>query len=80
METPNMSDILIHCHALGLELPRQSVSFFLSRETIVRGQPSAMSTWRGAVFALLSRNAQPATAFYGIPANRVVELGMQIEL
>ncbi|MEI8079225.1 MAG: potassium transporter Kup [bacterium] len=80
METPNMSDILIHCHALGLELPRQSVSFFLSRETIVRGQPSAMSRWRGAVFALLSRNAQPATAFYGIPANRVVELGMQIEL
>jgi KUP system potassium uptake protein len=80
METPNMSDILIHCHALGLELPRQSVSFFLSRETIVRGRPSAMSRWRGAVFALLSRNAQPATAFYGIPANRVVELGMQIEL
>ena len=80
METPNMSDILIHCHALGLDLPRQSVSFFLSRETIVRGQPSAMSRWRGAVFALLSRNAQPATAFYGIPANRVVELGMQIEL
>ena len=80
METPNMSDILIHCHALGLDLPRQSVSFFLSRETIVRGQPSAMSRWRGAIFALLSRNAQPATAFYGIPANRVVELGMQIEL
>jgi len=32
------------------------------------------------LFALVSRNALPATAYFGIPANRVVELGMQIEL
>ncbi|MFA5203917.1 MAG: potassium transporter Kup [Lentisphaeria bacterium] len=80
METPNLSDVLIHCRAQGLDIFPHDASFFLSRETIVRGRPSAMSTWRGAVFALLSRNAQPATAFYGLPANRVVELGMQIEL
>jgi KUP system potassium uptake protein len=32
------------------------------------------------VFAFLARNAQPATAFFGIPPTRVVEIGVQIEL
>jgi KUP system potassium uptake protein len=32
------------------------------------------------IFALISRNAMSATAYFGIPPNRVVELGMQIEL
>jgi K+ transporter len=36
--------------------------------------------WRKALFAFLSRNARPATAFFGIPPNRVVEMGAQIEL
>jgi KUP system potassium uptake protein len=39
-----------------------------------------MAIWRERLFALMSRNAQRATAFYRIPPNRVVELGTQIEL
>ena len=40
---------------------------------------SLMMRWRQWVFALMSRNAQSANSFYRIPANRVIELGMQIE-
>jgi KUP system potassium uptake protein len=32
------------------------------------------------LFAFLSRNAQTAPLYFGIPVNRVVELGMQIEI
>jgi KUP system potassium uptake protein len=32
------------------------------------------------LFAIMQRNAQPATAYFGLPVNRVVELGMQVEL
>ena len=39
-----------------------------------------MARWRKMLFAFLSRNARPATAFFGLPPNRVVELGTQIEL
>ena len=39
-----------------------------------------MSRWRKMLFIFMSRNAQPATAFFGLPPNRVVELGAQIEL
>jgi KUP system potassium uptake protein len=39
-----------------------------------------MARWRQWVFAVMARNAQPASSFYRIPANRVVELGMQVEI
>jgi alpha-beta hydrolase superfamily lysophospholipase len=35
---------------------------------------------RKHLFALMARNAQPATAYFRLPVNRVVELGMQIEI
>ena len=55
-------------------------TFFLSRESIIPSGQPGISEWRSRLFALLSRNAQPATAFFHLPANRVVELGMQVEL
>jgi KUP system potassium uptake protein len=39
-----------------------------------------MRRWRQWLFAVMSRNAQSAGSFYRIPANRVVELGMQVEI
>jgi KUP system potassium uptake protein len=39
-----------------------------------------MAPWREKLFALMSRNAMRATAFFRIPPERVVELGMQVEL
>ena len=38
-----------------------------------------MSRWRKKLFRLLQRNAKSATEFFGIPPNRVVELGAQVE-
>ena len=57
-----------------------ATTFFLSRETVVPNSSVTMSRWRQWLFALMSRNAQSASSFYRIPANRVVELGMQVEL
>jgi KUP system potassium uptake protein len=39
-----------------------------------------MAIWRERLFAFLSRNAQRPTDFFRLPANRVVELGMQVEM
>jgi KUP system potassium uptake protein len=38
-----------------------------------------MARWRKKLFVLMSRNAQSAVRFFGLPSNRVVELGAQIE-
>ena len=69
-----------YCEAHGLEFRRQETTFFLSRETIIPTPRPGMALWREKLFAFLSRNSQPATAFFGLPANRVVELGMKIEI
>jgi KUP system potassium uptake protein len=39
----------------------------------------SMARWRKKLFIFMARNAQSATAFFGLPANRVVELGAQIQ-
>ena len=62
------------------DLRISDTTFFLSRESIVPAKRRHMALWRSVLFAFLQRNAQPATAFFGLPVNRVVELGVQVEL
>jgi KUP system potassium uptake protein len=80
MEQPNVPELLRACATKGLELDDMQTTFFLSRETIIPGKGPGMAQWRRRLFATLSRNAQAATAFFGLPPNRVVELGMQVEV
>ena len=68
-------------------------SFYLGRETLIATRTAAgpavgdggpdkrhrMSIWRKKLFILMTRNARSATAFFGLPPNRVVELGAQIQ-
>lgn len=80
-EEPNVSNILDRCADLGLKLQACETTFFLSRETVVpRGETLGLASWRQRLFAILSRNATGATAYFRLPANRVVELGMQVEI
>lgn len=80
MEDPNVPEILERCRPLGLEFDWMNTTFFLSRETIIPTKTPGMAIWREKLFAFLSRNAQRPTDFFRIPANRVVELGMQVEM
>jgi KUP system potassium uptake protein len=81
MEKPVVPTLLAQCRAKGLKLPLQETTFYLGRETVLTASKAAgMARWRKKLFALMHRNAQSATAFFEIPANRVVELGAQIEV
>ncbi len=80
METPNVPEILEGCRSHGLETDLMTTSFYLSRETLLTHGRSRMMRWRKALFAFLSRNARPATAYFRIPPGRVVEMGMQVEI
>ena len=81
MQTPNVPAALAAAQASGqLTVDLGDVSYFLGRETLLVTGKSTMPRWRKRVFAIMSRNALPATMFFGIPANRVVELGTQVEL
>jgi KUP system potassium uptake protein len=63
-----------------LEFKPMDTTYFLGRETLLPTGSSRMATWRKRLFIVMSRNAQTASAFFGLPPNRVVEMGAQIQL
>jgi KUP system potassium uptake protein len=79
MESPNVPEVVALCAEHGLRTRPQDTSYFLGREKLIPDGKSPMARWRKKLFIMMSRNAQPATQFYELPPNRVVELGAQIE-
>jgi len=80
MDQPQVVELLNACAEQGLDLKLSNTSFFLSRERIVPSRSHRIARWREWLFAVMSRNAQPATEYFGVPPGRVVELGMQVEI
>jgi len=79
-EDPDVPRRLGRCGAKGLGFDMMDTTFFLSRETIVATERPGMALWRDKLFAFMARNALPATAFFRIPSNRLIELGTQVEI
>ena len=81
METPDVPQALMQsCDQCDLAFDPMDTTYFASRETIVAGHHRGMPVWRDKLFALMHRNAAPATGFFRIPGNRLVELGAQVEI
>jgi KUP system potassium uptake protein len=81
MQTPKVDKILRLINLkTDMHLDENEVSFFLGRDVILTDGPEPMALWRKKLFTFLARNSVPATAYFGIPAKRVIELGMQVRL
>jgi KUP system potassium uptake protein len=80
MQTPNVPQIMEAAKAQGVPYEPGRTSYFLGRETLLPTGDSKMFRWRKALFSFISRNARSATQYFGIPPDRVVEIGMQIDL
>jgi KUP system potassium uptake protein len=93
-DIPSVLQLLGRASGDGKPVPVKvmETSFYLGRETLIptksAGLPASdgappgryrMSIWRKKLFILMTRNARSATAFFGLPPNRVVELGAQIQ-
>jgi KUP system potassium uptake protein len=79
LQTPNVEEIRARCVEAGIKTRRMETTYYLGRERLIPIGSSGMSRWRKRLFAVMSRNARSATQYFGIPPNRVVELGAQIE-
>jgi KUP system potassium uptake protein len=80
MQDPNALEVLSRVRARGLAIDPAEVTFFLGRETLLPASRGKMTLWRYRLFAFMSRNARHATNFFHIPTDRVVEIGMQIDI
>ena len=68
------------CDQGGVYFDPMETTYFASRETVVARRQGGMPIWRDKLFAAMHRNAAPATGFFRIPGNRLVELGAQVEI
>jgi KUP system potassium uptake protein len=80
MQQPNVPRILARCEKRGLVVNDADTTYYLGRQTLLTTGNVPIAKWRKILFSYLARNARPPTAFFGLPPNRVVELGLQIEL
>jgi KUP system potassium uptake protein len=80
MEDPHVPNALHAARDLGLEIEPDDITYFLGRETILVTGRRGMARWREKLFVLMTRNAVRATAFFRLPPERVVELGVQVEI
>lgn len=79
-DEPDIPQVLELCKQDGLAFDMLMTSFFISRQTIISTPRRGMSRWREHLFVFMTRNARGAADYYQIPANRVIELGSQIEI
>ena len=79
METTDVPTILARAREAGLDSKPLDTTYYLGREQLIPTGVTPLWSWRKKLFVFMSRNSRSATAFYGIPPNRVVELGAQIE-
>jgi KUP system potassium uptake protein len=80
MEDPNVPEALGRAATQGLELDEDDVTYFLGRETLIVTKTRGMAIWRERLFVLMARNAVRATTYFRLPPERVVELGVQVEI
>jgi KUP system potassium uptake protein len=80
METPEVPAALEAARKLGLNWRDDDTTFYLAALTLLASDRIGMSVWRDKLFIFLSRNARRATNFFQIPPDRVVEIGIQLEI
>jgi KUP system potassium uptake protein len=54
--------------------------YVLGKETVITGAGGRRASWGSRLFALMHRNAANAAAYFGLPPEDVMEVGMQVEL
>jgi KUP system potassium uptake protein len=80
MQRPDVPEIMKLASAFGLEINPAETTYYLGRVTLFSHGNSKMMPWRKSLFAFMSRAAGSPTSYYNLPADRVVELGAQVQL
>jgi KUP system potassium uptake protein len=80
MQDMNVPEALARIESCGLPFRMIETSFFLSRQTPLTSTVHGMAIWREKLFAWMMRNAESPMEFFGLPPNRVVEMGSQVKI
>lgn len=77
-EDPDIATVLRHASRKGLELEVESTSFFTSKPTVISVSRRGLFGWRRSLFGWMLQNSASVANYFGLPPNRVIELGAQV--
>ncbi|WP_395715044.1 potassium transporter Kup [Reyranella sp.] len=80
MEQPDVPRDLARLADKGVPIDPMRTSYFVGRNSFVGGTRPLLPRWQQKLFLALSRFAASAGDFFGLPTNRVIELGSRIEI
>jgi len=80
MEFLQLDNVFTLARGQGLDLDLETASFYIGRESLVIAEESTMARWRASLFLFMSRNATDAASFFNLPADRVIEVGVKLEI
>lgn len=81
MQNPNVPVAVRLAEHFGIEVDMEEATFYIGRATIIpTDEVPGMMLWREKLFAFMSRNAIQPTSYYRVPPQRVVELGLRVEI
>ncbi len=77
-ETPNLPRTLARIKDEHFTYDVMKTTFFLSRRSLKASRKSGLPLWQDRIFLPLARNADDASSYFGLPTDRVVEIGTQV--
>jgi KUP system potassium uptake protein len=80
MEKPDVPSALESARGAAVRFHPMRTTYFIGRETILATRKLGLSSWRGSIFAWMTRNAGDVTSYFCLPPNGVVELGARVEV
>ncbi len=81
MNDPNVPDELGRAGGHDLDIDLDALTYYIGGQSPDPNEDDpVMAVWRERLFLYMGRNAARPVIFYGLPADQVIELGMQNEL
>ena len=80
IDVPNIPETLNNVKIGEKIIDLNKVTYFIGKENLFATEIPGMALWREKLFAFQSANSQDATTYFQLPKNRVMEIGIQIEL
>ena len=76
----DVQEIIKTLNKMGIKIDENKLSFYLGRETVIVEDRFSRKNWKKKLFVALYSNAESATKYFNIPADKVMEVGIQYKL
>ncbi len=80
LEYPDVEELLRIARGMGAEVDLSRMTFYIGRERTIATDKPGMALWREKLFGFMQKLENPASDSFGLPSERVVELGVQLRI